>query len=179
MRCSNTASTNGAGDVLTTFRSPSRSRLYIFSNTKPKARERGERAGFRLRRSIRFACHPSSKSDGARRAVPGLAFVGALVPREPAGDCRRCLIVRRRWSVHRSFRVCVHSFNASQEGACRSPRRTDRRRLYSRAQRPSARRSRKACASVPLSTYSSSPPTGTPRARRLTLMPRAASNSPR
>ena len=31
-----------------------------------------------------------------------------------------------------------------------------------------------ACASVPLSTYSSSPPTGTPRARRLTLSLRAA-----
>ena len=33
------------------------------------------------------------------------------------------------------------------------------------------RRSRTACASVPLSTYSSSPPTGTPRASRLTLSP--------
>ncbi len=39
------------------------------------------------------------------------------------------------------------------------------------------RRSRSACASVPASTYSSSPPTGTPRARRDTARPRAASSS--
>ena len=43
---------------------------------------------------------------------------------------------------------------------------------------PSGRRSRSACASVPASTYSSSPPTGTPRASRVTLSPRAASSSP-
>jgi hypothetical protein len=40
------------------------------------------------------------------------------------------------------------------------------------------RRSRSACASVPGSTYSSSPPTGTPRARRLTARPRAFMSSP-
>ena len=39
------------------------------------------------------------------------------------------------------------------------------------------RRSMTACASVPLSTCSSSPPTGRPRAMRLTLRSRASSNS--
>ena len=41
------------------------------------------------------------------------------------------------------------------------------------------RRSLSACASVPLSTYSSSPPTGTPRASRLTASPRIRNSSPR
>ena len=42
----------------------------------------------------------------------------------------------------------------------------------------SSLRSTTACANVPLSTYSSSPPTGTPRAMRLTLMSRPRSISP-
>jgi len=45
----------------------------------------------------------------------------------------------------------------------------------SEAQR--SRRSSSACEIVPASTYSSSPPSGTPRAIRLTLMPRARSIS--
>ena len=111
--------------------------------------------------------------------------VGAA-PGDPRSRRRRRALLRRSASSSSPCSVPARrSFLISAAGKCRpwstahsAPVRVlpDGRPA---AYETSGRRSRRACASVPASTYSSSPPTGTPRAMRETLTPRLLSISER